>query len=134
MPGEENSSSSALLLPLNSQLSQGKNRAGWGEVSNTETLAVFYPPVSEEQRQAQSVTVSKGATVELDCALKHKGFPEAEAAVWLKDGIRMKDQSGLRIRVENAGVASDRKFTCIPFNKVGDSQPSNGYQIGKSAL
>ena len=117
MSGEENTHSSALFT-LSSQLCQGKNRAGWGEVSNTETLAVFYPPVSEEQRQAQSVTVSKGATVELDCALKHKGFPEAEAAVWLKDGIRMKDQSGLRIRVENAGVETDRKYTCIPFNKV----------------
>ena len=95
---------------------------------------MYYPPVSEEQLQALSITVSKGDTVELDCLLEHKGFPQAEAAVWLKDGIRMKDQSGLRIRVENAGVASDRKFTCIPFNKVGDSQPSNGYQIGKSAL
>ena len=47
---------------------------------------------------------------------------------------RMRDQSGLRIRVENAGVTADGKFTCIPFNKVGHSQPSNGYQIGKSAL
>ena len=67
---------------------QGKNKAGWGEVSNTETLVVLFPPVSEEQRQAQSVSVRKGATLELDCALKHKGFPEAEAAVWLRDGIR----------------------------------------------
>ena len=62
----------------------------------------------------------KGATVELDCALEHKGFPEAEAAVWLADGIRMKNQSGLRITVENAGVETDRKYTCIPFNKVRD--------------
>ena len=94
-------------------------------MSNTERLAVFYPPlsVSEEQRQAESLTVSKGATVELDCALEHKGFPEAEAAVWLKDGIRMKDQSGLKIRVENAGVETDRKYTCIPFNKVRTTNP-----------
>ena len=67
---------------------QGKNKAGWGEVSNTETLVVLFPPVSEEQRQAQSVSVRKAATLELDCDLKHKGFPEAEAAVWLRDGIR----------------------------------------------
>ena len=67
---------------------QGRNKAGWGGVSNTERLAVLFPPESEEQRQAQSVSVSKGATLELDCALKHKGFPEAEAAVWLRDGIR----------------------------------------------
>ena len=87
-------------------------------MSNTETLAVFYPPVSEEQDQAVSLTVSKGDTVELECLLKHKGFPQAEAAVWLRDGIRMKDQSGLKIRVENAGVETDRKYTCIPFNKV----------------
>ena len=56
--------------------------------------------------------------MELDCLLEHKGFPQAEAAVWLKDGIRLKDQSGLGIRVENAGVETDRKYTCIPFNKV----------------
>ena len=99
-------------------MAQGKNRAGWGGVSNTESLAVYYPPVSEEQHQALSLTVSKGATVELDCLLKHKGFPQAEAAVWLKDGIRLKNQSGLRIRLEKAGVETDRKYTCIPFNKV----------------
>ena len=83
-------------------------------------MAVFYPPlsVSEEQLQAKTLRVRKGATVELDCALEHKGFPEAEAAVWLADGIRMKNQSGLRITVENAGVETDRKYTCIPFNKV----------------
>ena len=67
---------------------QGRNKAGWGGVSNTERLVVLFPPVSEEQRQAQSVSVRKGATLELDCALKHKGFPEAETAVWLRDGIR----------------------------------------------
>ena len=67
---------------------QGRNKAGWGGVSNTERLAVLFPPESEEQRQAQSVSVRKGATVELDCALKHKGFPEAKTAVWLRDGIR----------------------------------------------
>ena len=93
-------------------------------MSNTETLAVFYPPVSEEQHQAVSLTVSKGDTVELECRLKHKGFPQAEAAVWLRDGIRMKDQSGLKIRVENAGVETDRKYTCIPFNKVSSQYSS----------
>ena len=87
---------------------------------------MYYPPVSEEQLQALSVTVSKGDTLELECLLKHKGFPQAEAAVWLKDGIRLKDQSGLQIRVENAGVETDRKYTCIPFNKVSTTNLVTG--------
>ena len=97
---------------------QGKNRAGWGGLSNTQTLAVFYPPVSEEQNEVKTIMVSKGEAVELECVLKHRGFPQAEAAVWRKDGIRVKEESGLKIRVENAGVETDRKYTCIPFNKV----------------
>ena len=43
---------------------------------------------------------------------------QAEAAVWLRDGIRIKNESGLKILVESAGVETDRNYTCIPFNQV----------------
>ena len=30
----------------------------------------------------------------------------------------MKNESGLEFFISNAGVESDRNYTCIPFNKV----------------
>ena len=50
---------------------------------------------------------------------------KAEAAVWLKDGIRMKNESGLEILIQNAGVDTDRNYTCIPFNEVGKGAGSS---------
>ena len=43
---------------------------------------------------------------------------KAKSAVWLKDGVRLKNESGLQIQISNAGVETDRNYTCIPFNQV----------------
>ena len=45
--------------------------------------------------------------------------------MWLKDGVRMKKESGLEILVEDAGVDTDRNYTCIPFNEVGKGSGSS---------
>ena len=36
----------------------------------------------------------------------------------MKDGVRLKNESGLKIDITNAGVETDRNYTCIPFNQV----------------
>jgi hypothetical protein len=43
---------------------------------------------------------------------------QAEAAIWLKDGLRLKGESNLSLHLYNAGVQEDKNFTCIPFNKA----------------
>jgi hypothetical protein len=43
---------------------------------------------------------------------------QAEAAIWLKDGLRLKGESNLSLHLYNAGVLEDKNFTCIPFNKA----------------
>lgn len=36
----------------------------------------------------------------------------------MRDGLRIKNESGLEIHISNAGVETDRNYTCIPFNQV----------------
>ena len=35
----------------------------------------------------------------------------------------MKNESSLEFYISNAGVESDRNYTCIPFNKVSNTFP-----------
>ena len=99
---------------------------------------MYYPPVSVEKDQFQNLYVKKGEGLVVPCLMKDMGFPavvkrnclkqntkylksQAKSAVWLKDGIRMKNESGLEFYISNAGVESDRNYTCIPFNSVSSN-------------
>ena len=87
-------------------------------------LTVYYPPVSATQ-PAAAVSVEKGGRAVVQCGLADKGFPPATAAVWLRGGIRMKNESGLQVEIVRAGVESDRNYTCIPFNEAGKGMGSS---------
>ncbi|XP_042146876.1 hemicentin-2 isoform X4 [Ixodes scapularis] len=106
---------------------QGENDAGWGPVSDTQELAVFYPPGPASVVHASEYAV-KGKSTTLSCAVEDPGLPSATHYRWEFEGALIATATGPTLETEPGSLTSRGKYSCAAVNDVG-AGPSGDYEL-----
>lgn len=106
---------------------QGENDAGWGPISDTQELAVFYPPGSASVVRASEYAV-KGKSTTLSCVVEDPGLPPATHYRWEFEGELITTATGASLVTEPGSLLSRGRYSCAAVNDVG-AGPSGDYEL-----
>ncbi|XP_075749425.1 hemicentin-2 isoform X1 [Rhipicephalus microplus] len=106
---------------------QGENDAGWGPVSDTQELAVYYPPGPASVVHASEYAV-KGKTTTLSCVVEDPGLPPATHYRWEFEGELIATATEAELVTPPGSLTSRGRYSCAAVNDVG-AGPSGDYEL-----
>ncbi|KAK2579264.1 hypothetical protein KPH14_008224 [Odynerus spinipes] len=102
---------------------EGRNEAGWGPMSPSTSLTIYYKPgsasISYEPRQ-----VVKGQRLTIACSVVDPGRPEINGFKWFRDLYRLPNQTRAVLEIDSVDVKAAANFTCMASNEAGDGYPA----------
>ncbi|XP_024889774.1 hemicentin-1 isoform X4 [Temnothorax curvispinosus] len=105
---------------------EGKNEAGWGPVSPSTPVIVYYKPgpasITYEPRQ-----VVKKQALSITCFVLDPGRPRVSGFKWLRGWHRLPDENEAKLFIESVNLETEANFTCLAYNKAGDGEPATTF-------
>lgn len=98
---------------------RGFNAAGWGEVSESELLDVFYEPANASISVSPSIPI-KGQLMNLSCSVDDLGNPKSSRFQWLRGNELVKDIVTSVWTIDPAGLHSRNNYSCYAVNSGGN--------------
>ncbi|KAL0102956.1 hypothetical protein PUN28_018335 [Cardiocondyla obscurior] len=105
---------------------EGKNEAGWGPVSPSTPVIVYYKPgpasITYEPRQ-----VVKKQALSITCFVLDPGRPRVSGFKWLRGWHRLPDENEATLFIESVNLETEANFTCLAYNEAGDGEPATTF-------
>ncbi|XP_011878933.1 PREDICTED: hemicentin-1 isoform X2 [Vollenhovia emeryi] len=105
---------------------EGKNEAGWGPVSPSTPVVVYYKPgpasITYEPRQ-----VVKKQALSITCFVLDPGRPRVSGFKWLRGWHRLPDENEATLFIESVNLETEANFTCLAYNEAGDGEPATTF-------
>lgn len=105
---------------------EGRNDAGWGPVSSSTPVIVYYEP-GPASISYQPQQVVKKNPLNITCSVVDPGRPEVIGFKWLRGHHRLADEKNPVLKVETANLKREVNFTCMAYNEAGDGDPATAY-------
>ena len=102
---------------------QGRNQAGWGDISPFKELEVLYPPSGTKITHEPSI-ILKGNPFKIKCSVENAGYPQARKVRWYHNGLEVPGHGGFILANRAAHVTSGGNYTCMPYNHIGKDDSS----------
>ncbi|XP_039305892.1 hemicentin-1 isoform X5 [Solenopsis invicta] len=105
---------------------EGKNEAGWGPISPSTPVIVYYKPgpasITYEPRQ-----VVKKQALSITCFVLDPGRPRVSGFKWLRGWHRLPDENEATLYIESVNLETEANFTCLAYNEAGDGEPATTF-------
>ncbi|XP_029166567.1 hemicentin-1 isoform X2 [Nylanderia fulva] len=105
---------------------EGRNEAGWGPVSPSTPVIVYYKPgpasITYEPRQ-----VVKKHPLSITCFVLDPGRPKVSGFKWLRGWHRLPDENDATLFIESVNLETEANFTCLAYNEAGDGDPATTF-------
>ncbi|KAL6268570.1 hypothetical protein P5V15_001705, partial [Pogonomyrmex californicus] len=105
---------------------EGKNEAGWGPISPSMPVIVYYKPgaasITYEPRQ-----VVKKQALSITCFVLDPGRPRVSGFKWLRGSHRLPDENEATLFIESVNLETETNFTCLAYNEAGDGEPATTF-------
>ncbi|XP_018304625.1 hemicentin-1 isoform X2 [Mycetomoellerius zeteki] len=105
---------------------EGKNEAGWGLISPSTPVIVYYKPgpasITYEPRQ-----VVKKQALSITCFVLDPGRPRVSGFKWLRGWHRLPDENEATLFIESVNLETEANFTCLAYNEAGDGEPATTF-------
>ncbi|KAH0948157.1 hypothetical protein HN011_006125, partial [Eciton burchellii] len=105
---------------------EGRNGAGWGPISSSTPVIVYYKPgpasISYEPRQ-----VVKKRSLSITCFILDPGRPKVSGFKWLRGWHRLPDENDAMLIIESVNLETEANFTCLAYNEAGDGEPATTF-------
>merc|ERR1740128_97704 len=100
------------------------NAAGWGPLSDTETLIIYYPPENTSLNYEPDVAV-KDAAMALTCGVSEPGQPAVTQYRWTRNGHVIPEISGPVWNVTQVTLNYQANYSCTPVNEAGEGDTAS---------
>ncbi|XP_014473462.1 PREDICTED: hemicentin-1 isoform X2 [Dinoponera quadriceps] len=98
---------------------EGRNEAGWGPISPSTPVVVYYKPgpasISYDPQQ-----VVKKQPLSITCFVLDPGRPKVSGFKWLRGSHRLPDENDATLVIESVNLETEANFTCLAYNDAGD--------------
>ncbi|KAM0727466.1 Hemicentin-2 [Formica fusca] len=105
---------------------EGRNEAGWGPISPSTPVIVYYKPgptsITYEPRQ-----VVKKHPLSITCFVLDPGRPKVSGFKWLRGWHRLPDENDATLFIESVNLETETNFTCLAYNDAGDGDPATTF-------
>lgn len=105
---------------------EGRNDAGWGPLSPSAPVMVYYKPgpasISYEPQQ-----VIKKRPLTITCFVLDPGRPKVAGFKWLRGLHRLPDENNATLTIESVNLETEANFTCLAYNEAGDGDPATTF-------
>ncbi|XP_026824170.1 uncharacterized protein LOC105277484 isoform X3 [Ooceraea biroi] len=105
---------------------EGRNEAGWGPISPSTPVIVYYKPgpasISYEPRK-----VVKKHLLSITCFVLDPGRPKVSGFKWLRGWHRLPDENDATLVIESVNLETEANFTCLAYNEAGDGEPATTF-------
>ncbi|XP_061937653.1 hemicentin-2 isoform X9 [Apis cerana] len=105
---------------------EGRNDAGWGPLSPSAPVMVYYKPgpasISYEPQQ-----VIKKRPLTITCFVLDPGRPKVTGFKWLRGLHRLPDENNASLTIESVNLETEANFTCLAYNEAGDGDPATTF-------
>ncbi|XP_025261769.1 hemicentin-2 isoform X2 [Camponotus floridanus] len=105
---------------------EGRNEAGWGPISLSTPVIVYYKPgpasITYEPRQ-----VVKKQPLSITCFVLDPGRPKVSGFKWLRGWHRLPDENDATLFIESVNLETETNFTCLAYNDAGDGDPATTF-------
>ncbi|XP_032685634.1 hemicentin-1 isoform X2 [Odontomachus brunneus] len=105
---------------------EGRNEAGWGPISPSTPVVVYYKPgpasISYEPQQ-----VVKKQPLSITCFVLDPGRPKVSGFKWLRGWHRLPDENDATLVIESVNLETEANFTCLAYNEAGDGDPATTF-------
>ncbi|OAD61864.1 B-cell receptor CD22 [Eufriesea mexicana] len=101
---------------------EGRNDAGWGPLSPSAPVMVYYKPgpasISYDPQQ-----VIKKQPLSITCFVLDPGRPKVVGFKWLRGLHRLPDENNATLTIKSVNLETEANFTCLAYNEAGDGDP-----------
>ncbi|KAK1135643.1 hypothetical protein K0M31_000230 [Melipona bicolor] len=105
---------------------EGRNDAGWGPLSPSAPVMVYYKPgpasISYEPKQ-----VIKKRPLTITCSVLDPGRPKVVGFKWFRGLHRLPDENNATLTIESVNLETEANFTCLAYNEAGDGDPATTF-------
>nr|XP_034174876.1 uncharacterized protein LOC117601811 isoform X3 [Osmia lignaria] len=105
---------------------EGRNDAGWGPLSASAPVIVYYKPgpasISYEPQQ-----VIKKRPLTITCFVLDPGRPKVVGFKWFRGLPRLPDENDATLTIESVNLETEANFTCLAYNEAGDGDPATTF-------
>ncbi|XP_070160276.1 titin isoform X5 [Polyergus mexicanus] len=105
---------------------EGRNEAGWGPISPSTPVIVYYKPgpasITYEPRQ-----VVKKHPLSITCFVLDPGRPKVSGFKWLRGWHRLPDENDATLFIESVNLETETNFTCLAYNDAGDGDSATTF-------
>ncbi|XP_067209553.1 hemicentin-2 isoform X5 [Linepithema humile] len=105
---------------------EGRNEAGWGPISPSTPVIVYYKPgpasIFYEPRH-----VVKKQSLSITCFILDPGRPKVSSFKWLRGGHRLAGENNATVVIESVNLETEANFTCMAHNEAGDGEPASTF-------
>ncbi|XP_076670099.1 neuromusculin isoform X2 [Andrena cerasifolii] len=105
---------------------EGRNDAGWGPLSPSAPVIVYYKPgpasISYKPQQ-----VIKKRPLTITCFVQDPGRPKVVGFKWLRGLHRLPDENDATLTIESVNLETEANFTCLAYNEAGDGDPATTF-------
>ncbi|XP_015602869.1 uncharacterized protein LOC107271413 isoform X6 [Cephus cinctus] len=105
---------------------EGRTDAGWGPVSASTPVAVYYKPgpatISYEPQQV----IRKGP-LRINCLVADPGRPEVTGYRWTRGSSRLPNEKNSVLNIKSVNLTIEANFTCLAYNEAGEGEPASTF-------
>ncbi|XP_048512815.1 titin isoform X2 [Athalia rosae] len=98
---------------------EGRNDAGWGPISASIPVVVYYKPGPASISYEPQQVVKKGR-LKITCSVLDAGRPEVTGYKWTRGQHRLPDENKPVLNIEPVDLETQANFTCLAYNEAGD--------------
>ncbi|XP_078046874.1 neuromusculin [Augochlora pura] len=105
---------------------EGRNDAGWGPLSPSAPVIVYYKPgpasISYEPQR-----VIKKESLNITCSVQDPGLPKVVGFKWFRGLHRLPDANNATLTIGTVNLETEANFTCLAYNEAGDGEPATTF-------
>ncbi|XP_044016465.1 hemicentin-1 isoform X3 [Aphidius gifuensis] len=105
---------------------EGRNDAGWGPISSSTPVTVYYKP-GPATIKYEPKSVVKGGSLNITCSVIDLGRPHVTGYKWIRGIHRLADQENAVLRIDPVNLRTKANFTCMAYNDAGDGDSATTF-------
>ncbi|EFN82322.1 Titin [Harpegnathos saltator] len=105
---------------------EGRNEAGWGPISPSTPVVVYYKPGPASISYAPQQVVKK-YPLSITCSVSDPGRPKVLGFKWLRGWHRLPDENDATLFIESVNLETKANFTCLAYNEAGDGDQATTF-------
>ncbi|CAL7940719.1 unnamed protein product [Xylocopa violacea] len=105
---------------------EGRNDAGWGPLSPSAPVMVYYKPGPASISYEPQLVIKK-RPLSITCFVLDPGRPKVAGFKWFRGLYRLPDENGATLTIESVNLETETNFTCLAYNEAGDGDPATTF-------